>query len=179
MALSSLAAALTSLALNLSPNPFASYEIIFWLLGSLKDRSMLHVAIALPLIAIGCALLGTTGRALDAFSLGEEGAESLGIDRKRTRLLVIAGTALCVGAGTAVAGAISFVGLVVPHAARRLAGLRHAHQVAAAALVGAIYATAADVVARFVIYPMEAPVGAVTAVIGGLVLVVLLKRRAA
>jgi iron complex transport system permease protein len=67
----------------------------------------------------------------------------------------------------------------VPHAARRLVGLRHGRAIPVAALIGAIYATAADVVARFVIYPVEAPVGAITAVVGGVVLLVLLKRRAA
>jgi iron complex transport system permease protein len=166
VALSSLAAALTSLALNLSPNPFASYEIIFWLLGSLKDRSMLHVAIAGPLIVVGCALLAATGRALDAFSLGEEGAESLGIDRKRTRLLVIAGTALCVGAGTAVAGAISFVGLVVPHMLRPLTNRMPSQLLLPSATGGAVLLLAADIVARIAIRAHELNVGVVTALIG-------------
>ncbi|HTM79149.1 MAG TPA: iron chelate uptake ABC transporter family permease subunit, partial [Devosia sp.] len=86
---------------------------------------------------------------------------------------------LLTGASVAMAGPVGFVGLVVPHAARRLVGLRHGRLIPVAALVGAIYATAADVVARFVIYPVEAPVGAITAVVGGIVLLVLLKRRAA
>jgi iron complex transport system permease protein len=166
VALSSLAAALTSLALNLSPNPFASYEIIFWLLGSLKDRSMMHVAIALPLIIAGCALLAATGRALDAFSLGEEGAESLGIDRKRTRLLVIAGTALAVGAGTAVTGAISFVGLVVPHMLRPLTNRLPSSLLLPSAMGGAILLLAADNVARIAVSAHELNVGVVTALIG-------------
>jgi iron complex transport system permease protein len=166
VALSSLAAALTSLALNLSPNPFASYEIIFWLLGSLKDRSMMHVAIALPLIVVGCALLAATGRALDAFSLGEEGAESLGVDRKRTRLLVIGGTALAVGAGTAVTGAISFVGLVVPHMLRPLTDRMPSSLLLPSAMGGAILLLAADIVARIAIPAHELNVGVVTALIG-------------
>jgi iron complex transport system permease protein len=166
VALSSLAGALTSLALNLSPNPFASYEIIFWLLGSLKDRSMVHVAIALPLIIVGCALLGTTGRALDAFSLGEEGAESLGIDRRRTRFFVIAGTALCVGAGTAVTGAISFVGLVVPHMLRPLTNRMPSRLLLPSAMGGAVLLLAADIVARVALSTGELNVGVVTALIG-------------
>jgi iron complex transport system permease protein len=166
VALSSLAAALTSLALNLSPNPFASYEIIFWLLGSLKDRSMTHVTIALPLIAAGCALLVTTGRALDAFSLGEEGAESLGIDRRRTRLFVIVGTALAVGAGTAVTGAISFVGLVVPHVLRPLTNRMPSSLLLPSAMGGAILLLAADIVARIAVSAHELNVGVVTALIG-------------
>ena len=87
--------------------------------------------------------------------------------------------ALLTGAAVAMAGPVSFVGLVVPHAARRLVGLRHDRQIIAAALVGAVYTTLADVVARFVIFPLEAPVGAVTAVVGGIVLVLLLRRRIA
>jgi iron complex transport system permease protein len=166
VALSSLAAALTSLALNLSPNPFASYEIIFWLLGSLKDRSMMHVAIAVPLIVVGCALLAATGRALDAFSLGEEGAESLGIDRKRTRFLVIAGTALAVGAGTAVTGAISFVGLVVPHMLRPLTNRMPSSLLLPSTMGGAILLLAADIVARLAVSAHELNVGVVTALIG-------------
>src|SRR5690606_36090456 len=80
LALTSLAGALTSLVLNLSPNPFASYEIIFWLLGSLKDRSMEHVWLAFPLMIAGWILIWLAGRAIDALSLGEEAASSLGVD---------------------------------------------------------------------------------------------------
>ncbi len=166
VALSSLAAALTSLALNLSPNPFASYEIIFWLLGSLKDRSMVHVAIALPLIVIGCALLATAGRALDAFSLGEETAASLGIDHKRMRLLIVIGVALCVGAGTAVTGAISFVGLVVPHVIRPFTNQMPSRLLLPSAMGGAVLLLAADVVARIAVSGHELNVGVVTALIG-------------
>ncbi|MCY1559012.1 Iron-uptake system permease protein FeuB [compost metagenome] len=86
---------------------------------------------------------------------------------------------LLTGAAVAMAGPVGFVGLVVPHAARWLVGLRHSRLVPAAALIGAVYATVADVAARFVIYPAEAPVGAITAVVGGIVLLILLKRRAA
>src|SRR3546814_4319138 len=79
VAVSSLAAALTSLALNLSPNPFASLEIVFWMMGSLADRSLEHVWLAAPFMLVGCALLLGLGRALDALSLGEDTARSLGI----------------------------------------------------------------------------------------------------
>lgn len=166
VALSSLAGALTSLALNLSPNPFASYEIIFWLLGSLKDRSMVHVALAAPLMIAGLSMLFATRRGLDALALGEEGAASLGIDLRRIRLLVIAGVALSVGAATAVAGAIGFVGLVVPHLVRPLTDRMPGSLVLPSALGGAALLLAADVAVRVVVPARELNVGVLTALIG-------------
>ncbi len=166
VALSSLAGALTSLALNLSPNPFASYEIIFWLLGSLKDRSMNHVWIAMPLIGAGLLFLYISLRALDALTLGEEAAASLGVNLRLTRLLVIAGVALSVGAATAVAGAIGFVGLVVPHLVRPLTDRMPGSVFLPSALGGAALLLAADVATRVVIPSRELNVGVLTALIG-------------
>ncbi|WP_011581400.1 MULTISPECIES: FecCD family ABC transporter permease [Chelativorans] len=166
VALSSLSAALTSLVLNLSPNPFASYEIIFWLLGSLKDRSMEHVWLALPLMAAGWLLIALSGRAIDALSLGEEAAASLGIHMKRTRLLIVMGTALGVGAATAVAGTIGFVGLVVPHLIRPLTNRLPSRLLLPAGLGGAVLLLAADVAVRLVLPAGELNVGVLTALIG-------------
>jgi iron complex transport system permease protein len=154
-------------------------QLLFWLAGAVVDRPLEIVATGGPAIAIGLILAFWLSPALDIMQTDDNTARGLGLPVELVRAVSFLAIALLTGAAVAMAGPVAFVGLVVPHAARRLAGLRHAHQVAAAALVGAIYATAADVVARFVIYPMEAPVGAVTAVIGGFVLVVLLKRRAA
>src|SRR3954451_3667923 len=122
LALSSMAGAATALALNLAPNPFAALEIAFWLLGSLEDRSLRHVVLALPFILAGGALLFTQRHAFRALTLGEEAAQSLGVDVARLRLLVIVGVALGVGASVAVAGTISFIGLVSPHLVRPLVG---------------------------------------------------------
>lgn len=166
IALSSLAGALTSLALNLSPNPFASYEIIFWLLGSIKDRSMTHVWIALPLMLAGWALILACGRALDALSFGEEAAASLGVDVGRARLMLVLGVALCVGAGTAVTGAIGFVGLVVPHLLRPFTNRMPSALLLPSGLGGAALLLAADVTARVVVPAQELNVGVVTALIG-------------
>ena len=166
VALSSLAGALTSLVLNLSPNPFASYEIIFWLLGSIKDRSMSHVWLALPLMLAGWALLLATGRALDGLSLGEESAASLGIDIARTRLWLVLGVALSVGAGTAVTGAIAFVGLIVPHLIRPLTDRMPSSLLLASGLGGAALLLAADVAVRLVVPGRELNVGVLTALIG-------------
>lgn len=164
--LSSLAAAFTALALNLSPNPFASYEIIFWLLGSLKDRSMAHVWVCLPLMAIGTLLILACGSALDALSLGEESAASLGIDVARTRLMLVGGVALCVGAATSVTGAIGFVGLVVPHLIRPLTDCMPGRLLLPSALGGAALLLAADIVARLPWFGSELNVGVLTALIG-------------
>ena len=114
VAVSTIASAGVSLALNLAPNPFAAYEIMTWLMGSLADRSWDHVLLAAPFILVGAVLLSLTAPALDALALGERQAESLGIHVRRTRLLALFGTALGVGAATAVAGAIGFVGLIAP-----------------------------------------------------------------
>lgn len=166
VALSSLSGALTSLVLNLSPNPFASYEIIFWLLGSLKDRSMEHVVLALPLMVAGWLLIGLSGRAIDALSLGEEAAGSLGIHMTRTRLVIIAGVALGVGAATAVTGTISFIGLVVPHLVRPLTSRMPSKLLLPAGLSGASLLLAADIACRVILPAGELNVGVLTALIG-------------
>ncbi|HYH22133.1 MAG TPA: iron ABC transporter permease [Azospirillum sp.] len=165
MALSSLAGALTSLALSLSPNPFALAEIVFWLLGSLADRSLTHVWLALPFMAVGWALLLTAGRHLDALTLGELTARSLGVDLGRLRLRIVLGTALAVGAAVAVSGTIGFVGLIVPHLMRPLVGWQPGRLLLPSALGGAALTLAADIAVRL---PggAELKLGVVTALIG-------------
>jgi len=180
IALSALAGALTALALSLSPNPFALTEIVFWLLGSLADRSMIHVALAAPFILVGCALLLATGQGLDGLSLGEETARSLGINMGRLSLLVVLGTALSVGASVAVSGAIGFVGLVVPHLIRPLVGHRPSHLLVPSALGGAILLLVADSLVRLIGSGQELKLGVVTALLGApffLALVIMYRRR--
>jgi iron complex transport system permease protein len=166
VAISSLAGALTTLALNLSPNPFASVEMLFWLLGSLADRSLVHVWLAAPLILVGGALLVTTGRALDALTLGEEAAQNLGVDLKALRTRIVAGTALAVGAATAVAGTIGFVGLVVPHLLRPLVGHEPRRLLPASAFGGAALVLVADAALRLFAPLSEVRLGVVTALVG-------------
>jgi iron complex transport system permease protein len=166
VAISSLAGALTTLALNLSPNPFASVEMLFWLLGSLADRSLLHVWLALPLIVAGGILLLTTGQALDALTLGEEAAQSLGVDLRALRARIVAGTALAVGGATAVAGTIGFVGLVVPHLLRPLVGHEPRRLLWASTLGGAALVLAADAALRLIAPLSDVRLGVVTALIG-------------
>lgn len=166
VAVSSVAAALTSLALNLSSNPFAALEILFWMLGSLQDRSMLHVALAAPFMALGWAMLASLGRALDALTLGEETAVSLGVRIKRVRALAVLGTAMSVGAATAVAGAIGFVGLVVPHLLRPLVGSQPSRLLAASALGGGAMILAADCAVRLMAPERDLKLGVLTALVG-------------
>jgi iron complex transport system permease protein len=166
LAVSSIATALISLALNLSQNPFASVEMVFWMMGSLADRSLTQLWISAPLMLLGCGLLLTLARALDALTLGEDAATSLGIDLARTRLAVIAGTALSVGAATAVTGIIGFVGLIVPHMLRRLVQHRPGLLLPASLFGGASMLLVADVALRVVQPWVELRIGVFTALIG-------------
>jgi iron complex transport system permease protein len=166
VAISSLCAALMSLALNLSPNPYAAAEIMFWLMGSVTDRSMDHVALAAPLMAIGAVMLLVAARPLDALSLGEESAASLGVSLARTRVLVIGGASIGVGAGTAVCGGIGFIGLVVPHLLRPVVGHTPSRLLAASALGGGALLMAADILVRLLPTGIELKLGVVTALVG-------------
>ncbi len=166
VAISSLVGALTTLALNLSPNPFASVEMLFWLLGSLSDRSLTHVWLAAPLIIAGSALLLTTGRALDALTLGDEAAQNLGVNPTGLRNRIVTGTALSVGAATAVSGTIGFVGLVVPHLLRPLVGHEPRRLLPASVFGGAALVLAADVGLRLFAPLSDVRLGVVTALVG-------------
>lgn len=166
VALANLAAALTSLALSLSPNPFALAEIVFWLLGSLADRSMVHVGLAVPFIAAGCLIMASTGRELDALTLGEAAARSMGVNLAVLRVKVVAGTALAVGASVAVSGSIGFVGLIVPHLLRPLTGWRPGGLLLPSALGGAALTLFADAAVRLPPSGAELKLGVLTALIG-------------
>lgn len=165
-ALNSLAGALVALALNLAPSPYAAYELMFWLMGSLTDRTVAHVGLAAPCILAGGALLLSARRALDALALGEEVAESLGLRLSRVRLRLVLGCALAVGAATAVAGSIGFVGLVVPHLLRPLVGRLPGGLLLPAALGGAALLLAADCAVRLIPTGPELKLGVLTALVG-------------
>ena len=166
IAISALAGALTSLVLNLSPNPFAAADIVFWMMGSLADRSFTHVWLALPFMVAGWVMLGLTARGLAALTLGEDAAEAMGVSLARLRLLLILGTAASVGAATAVAGAIGFVGLVVPHLLRRFVGARPGALLWASALGGAAMVLAADIAVRVVVPDRDLKLGVLMALVG-------------
>ncbi len=166
LALASLAGAAIALILNLAPNPYVALEIAFWLLGSLRDRSMEHVWLAAPFMIASWLVLALNAGAFRALTLGEDAAASLGVNVERTRVLVVIGVALGVGAAVSVAGAISFVGLVAPHLVRRFYGSDPARVLLPAALAGAALLMAADIAVRLVPGAVEIKIGVVTALIG-------------
>jgi iron complex transport system permease protein len=165
-AVSGLAAACISLALNLAPNPYAAYEISRWLMGSLDSRSWNHVELILPFVALGVALLAITGRALDALALGEAQAQSLGVNFDRLRLSVIIGTALAVGASTSVTGAIGFIGLIAPHMVRPFVGHQPSRVLLPSALLGATLLLLADMATRLIRVGSEIEIGVFTSLLG-------------
>ena len=166
VAIGSVSTALISAVLSLSHNPFAAVEMVFWLLGSLADRSLTHVWLSAPFLLVGMALLLRLGAALDALTLGEEAAENLGVDLARVRRDLVAGAALAVGAATAVAGTIGFVGLVVPHILRPLVGHAPGRLVRASLLGGAVLVLAADIALRLLTPAGELRLGVLTALMG-------------
>jgi iron complex transport system permease protein len=165
-AVSALMGALIALALNLAPNPYAAYELSSWLMGSLTDRSWHQVWLAGPFMLMGGALLLATGRSLDALSLGEVQAQSLGINLERLRLLALLGTALAVGAATAVSGVIGFIGLVAPHLMRTVVGHQPGRLLLPSALAGALLLLAADVATRVIDLGPELRIGVFTGLLG-------------
>jgi iron complex transport system permease protein len=167
VAVNALAGALTALLMNLAPNPWALAEIAYWLMGSLADASWNEVLFAAPLIALGLAVLLAISPGLDALSLGEDTAVSLGVHPGQLRAGVVAGGALAVGAGVAVAGAIGFVGLVVPHLLRPLVAHRPAALVLPSMLGGALLVVLADLFLRLVSGPgLPLYLGVLTALLG-------------
>lgn len=166
IAIAALAGALTSLVLNLSPNPFAASETVFWMMGSLADRSMVHVWLAAPFILVGAVMLMSLGRGLDALTLGEDAAAAMGIRLPQLRLVLVLGVAAIVGAATAVAGAIGFVGLVVPHILRRVVGAEPGKLLFASTLGGAAMLLASDIAVRMILPERDLKLGVLTAIVG-------------
>ncbi len=177
LAVSALAGAGISLALNLSPNVFAALEIAFWLLGAVENRSWLHVALAAPGFVLGCALMLVAGRALDALSLGEEVAASLGVHMARVRLIIALGMALAVGSVVAVTGVIGFVGLLAPHLIRPWCGHLPSRSLLPSGLMGALVLLWADTLVRVLPTQTELKLGVVTAFLGVPMLIYLLRYK--
>ena len=177
IAVATLAGAGISLSLNLSPNPFAAMEIMSWLMGSLENRSYAHVWIALPCVLVGAALLLADGRSLDALTLGEDGAQALGIDLARARLRMMLGVAIGVGGAVAVSGAIGFVGLIVPHLIRPMTDRSPSAILLPSLLGGAALLTFSDIGVRLIPTSSELKLGVLTAIFGVPVFLVHLMRE--
>jgi iron complex transport system permease protein len=170
----------TSLLLALAPSPFAFYDSFEWLMGSFVDRSLAQAAVALMPAAVCCAFLATRGRALDLMALGEDVVASLGYDPRRLALQVIVTASIAVGTCVSVCGAIGFVGLLAPYAARRLSGGHPGRALVPAGLIGGILLLVADAAVRFGPPGRTIPVGILTTVAGTplfLWLVVTMRRR--
>ena len=176
MVLATLSGALTALIISLAPNPFATSEIIAWLMGALTDRTMDDLVRAAPFMAAGSLILLTTGRALDALTLGEDAAQSLGIHPQRLQAQVALGTGLAIGASVAVTGVVGFVGLIVPHFVRLWVGERPSATLLPSFCGGAILTLIADTIVRLTRGPGEVRLGIAMAAIGAPFFLLLLAR---
>jgi len=178
VAINAIGGALIALALNFAASPYAMQEILFWLLGSVANRSFREVQIALPFMLLGWAMMLYCGRFLNALTLGEDTAKSLGFDVVRLRLVLILGVAASVGAAVSVAGNIGFIGLVVPHLVRPFVGYEPRRLLFASALVGAILLLLADVAVQSMSATTEMKLGVITSLVGApFFLLLILKSR--
>jgi iron complex transport system permease protein len=149
-------------------------QLLFWLLGGLEDRSWLHVLAALPILA-AAAVLWPLGRRMDLLCLGETEAQSLGVDVKRLRRVLLVLATVLAATATSVAGIVGFVGLVVPHVLRLIAGPEHRRLVPLCLVGGAVFVLGCDLAGRLA---GGLRLGIVTALIGGPFFLWLLRRRA-
>ncbi len=167
IAINAIGGALIALVLNFAPSPYAMQEIVFWLLGSVSNRSINHVLISLPFMIVGWLMILYCGRFLNALTLGEETAQSMGFDVGRLRWILVVGVAACVGAAVSVSGNIGFVGLVVPHLIRPLVGFEPRRLLLSSSLVGAALLLIADIAVQLISSGGEMKLGVITALIGG------------
>lgn len=178
-AVNTLAGAGVALGLSLAPGPWAQGEIMTWLMGSLSDRSFEEVRLAAPFMLAGAAILLLQARALDAFTLGETGARSLGVSPERMQGLLALALGLSVGSGVAVAGVIGFVGLIAPHLMRPFVGERPGALLIPSALAGMGLTLAADSLIRLLPTGAELRLGVVMSALGApfFLALLILRRR--
>ncbi len=167
VAINAIGGALIALALNFAPNPYAMNEIVFWLLGSVANRSMNELLIALPFVVVGWGFILYCGRFLNALTLGEETAISMGFDVKRLRWILVIGVAASVGAAVSVAGNIGFIGLVVPHLIRPFVGSEPRRLLLPSAIGGAVLLVFADIAVQLLSSGGELKLGVITSLVGG------------
>ncbi|MFG1719053.1 FecCD family ABC transporter permease [Micromonospora chalcea] len=177
VAVGQLCAALTSFVIIWVADPHATQSITFWLSGSMARADWTALGWAVPVLLVVLAVVGWHARTLNAFAFGEEAAASLGVEVNRLRWLLLVGTALLTAVLVAVSGAIGFVGLILPHAARLITGPDHRRLLPVAVLAGAIFLIWVDTAARTVFEPRELPVGVLTALVGVPAFFLILRRR--
>lgn len=173
---SSFISAIVSLIISLSPQEDAR-SILYWLMGNIGMRGWSHVKLLVPFFVIGTCFLLFRSRELNAFALGEEAAEHLGVNVQKGKIIIIVGASLLTGAAVSVSGSIGFVGLVIPHFTRLLIGPNHKHVLPLSLFIGGGYLVLADLFARTIIAPSELPIGVITALIGAPVFALLLIRE--
>jgi iron complex transport system permease protein len=152
-------------------------RIFLYLIGNLSDAQPAYAAWIATFLALGLGVLGALARPLNALALGDDSAALLGFEPTRVKLALLVATSLLVGAAVSVAGLVGFVGLIVPHALRLALGADHRLLLPASALAGATFLVACDALARTALGGPELPVGAITALVGGPLFLVLLRRR--
>ncbi len=169
--------AVMSVIIYFAPDSEATAMVLYWTMGSFGAASWGALPVVAAVVLLGLAVLHRYGRALDVLALGDETASSLGIspDRHRTALLVL--VSLITGVMVAVSGAISFVGLVMPHLVRMVVGATHARVLAVAPLAGAVFMVWVDLLSRTVVAPRELPLGVITALVGVPVFIGLMRRK--
>lgn len=179
VAMGSLMSALAALVLVTGQDPSRRDldQVVYWMLGSVAGRTWAHVLLVLPYVVLGGALTWLFGRDLNVLTLGDDTAWYLGMNVERVRLLLLALSSLLTAAAVAVSGIIGFVGLVVPHLMRIIAGPDHRALLPASALAGGTLLVLADVVARTLAAPTEIPVGIITSLLGAPFFLYLLHRR--
>ncbi|UFN51493.1 iron ABC transporter permease [Roseomonas sp. OT10] len=168
--------ALTAFIITRSASAEQARGIMFWLMGNLSGARWDNVGTAVPVALAVTLLCLWHARALDAFTFGADSAASLGVPVRRVQVLLVGGASLATAVMVSIVGAIGFVGLVIPHAARFLVGARHARLVPASALIGAMFLIAADVVSRTLVRGQVLPIGVITALVGAPVFAVILLR---
>jgi iron complex transport system permease protein len=178
VALGALAASFTTFVLSAALTSYdVGRQIVYWLLGGLEGRTWDHLLLGAPALLVGVLVIAAQARELDALLLGEIAAQSVGVDVPRVRARIVIAVSLVIGAAVAVAGPIGFVGLIVPHILRLVAGARHRALVPLAFVFGGVFLVVADIVARALLAPAEIPVGIVTAALGAPFFLALLVRR--
>ena len=166
VAINALCLALISLLLNLAPSPYAVHEIVLWMMGSIANHSMHDFWVMLPGVLLGWLILFGTGRSLDALTLGEETAATMGISLGRLRWRIFLALALAVGSAVAITGAIGFVGLVIPHLLRPLVGYQPSRLLLSSGLGGACLLLSADIATRLFPAGTDIKVGVLTSLVG-------------
>ena len=166
IAINAIGGALIALALNFAESPYAMQEIVFWLLGSVANRSVNELAIALPFMLTGWLMILYCGRFLNALTLGEETAKSMGFDVAWLRLVLVLGVTASVGAAVSVSGNIGFIGLVVPHLVRPFVAYEPRRLLLASCITGAILLLVADIAVQLLSANGEMKLGVITSLVG-------------